>query len=96
MLWREFDWDEGNQSKIKSRFSIEDVEQFFAQDLYVIHDTAHSKNEDRMIAVGQGPNNKPMFVCYTLRGSKIRVISARYMSIKEAKRYEAFKEKDQK
>ena len=87
----EFDWDAGNAPKILRRFNLEDIETFFRQELIVFKDEAHSMTEDRLISVGRGPGNKPMFVCYTIRGFKIRVISARYMRNKEVLRYEKFK-----
>ncbi len=90
----EFEWDAGNIAKISLRFFLWQVEEFFEQELLVIEDSQHSTNELRFIAVGKGPHNKPMFVCFTLRGTKIRVISARFMREKELKRYEAFKEKN--
>ena len=89
--FEEFDWDEGNKSKILSRFEIQIVEEFFNQDLTIIADKQHSIEEERYIATGQRPRNKPMFVCFTIRANKIRVISARFMSRKEAIKYEKFK-----
>lgn len=91
--FKEFDWDDGNISKIRSRFEILEVEEFFNQDLYIISDKGHSIKEERFIATGEGPEQKPMFVCFTIRGNKIRVISARFMRLKEAKKYEEFKKK---
>lgn len=87
----EFEWDDGNLFKILRRFELSTVEAFFHQELYVIEDKSHSLKENRLIAVGLGPNDKPMFVCYTIRGQKIRVISARFMRLKEALKYEKFK-----
>jgi len=52
-----------------------------------------TKIKQRLIATGLGPKNKPMFVCFTIRSEKIRVISARFMKANEAKRYEEFKKK---
>ena len=92
----EFDWDDGNTHKIRKRFEIEVIEIFFKQELFVIQDHSHSIHEVRYIAVGYGPKNKPMFVCYTHRANKIRVISARFMRRKEAERYEKFKEEKSK
>jgi uncharacterized DUF497 family protein len=89
----EFDWDEGNLNKIQERFLIVEVEAFFDQTLFVIEDSSHSRYERRFIATGYGPNERAMFVCFTLRSNKIRVISARYMRAKEAERYEKFKKK---
>lgn len=87
----EFEWDIGNIDKIKQRFSVDEVEEFFMQELLVIPDDEHSLIEERFIAVGTGRNRKPMFVCYTIRGNKIRVISARYMRRREVEKYEALK-----
>ncbi len=89
----EFDWDIGNVFKISKRFSLVEIEEFFLQELFVIPDDLHSNIEKRLIAIGRGPNNRPMFVCYTMRKHKIRVISARFMRVKEIKKYEEFKEK---
>ncbi len=87
-----FEWDEGNIGKILKRFPIEEIEEFFQQDLMIIPDPNHSKTEERFIAVGRGKSGKPMFVCFTFRDTKIRVISARFMRPKEATKYEKFKE----
>ncbi len=87
----EFDWDDGNSSKIRLRFSLEEVEQFFSQDLIELPDKHHSFMEERIIAVGKGQTGRPMYVCFTLREGKIRVISARFMGLKEAQKYETFK-----
>lgn len=88
-MW--FEWDNGNISKILARFDLHEVEKFFFQELLVIEDDLHSGKEKRFIAVGDGPNKKPMFVCFTIRDRNIRVISARFMRGKEAKKYEKFK-----
>ena len=88
-----FDWDQGNVAKIKQRFNLEEVEEFFSQEILVIEDKIHSSDEQRFIATGFGPKNKPLFVCFTLRSEKIRVISARFMKINEARKYEEFKKK---
>jgi uncharacterized DUF497 family protein len=87
-----FEWDKGNINKILKRFPIEEIETFFQQELMVISDPDHSQIEDRFIAVGISKASKPMFVCFTIRNAKIRVISARFMRPKEAAKYEKFKE----
>ena len=87
-----FEWDDGNIKKILRRYQLKEVEEFFDQEIFVITDPTHSKVELRFIAVGLSSKGKPMFVCFTLRNSKIRVISARFMRTKEALRYESFKE----
>lgn len=90
----EFDWDEGNLDKIKERFFHEEIEAFFHQPLITFPDFKHSWHEERWIAIGRGPLGKPMLVCYTLRGEKIRPISARFMREKEARLYEKSEEKE--
>jgi uncharacterized DUF497 family protein len=90
----EFEWDAGNIDKISARFFLWEVEQFFTQPLLVIDDQRHSETEKRLIAVGLGPQDRPMFVCYTIRSNKIRVISARYMNQSEIKKYETLKKRD--
>ena len=88
MVINEFEWDEGNLPKIQKRFKVSEVEKFFDQSLFMIEDKEHSMTENRFIAIGYGPLNKPMFVCFTFRQNKIRVISARYMRAKEVAAYE--------
>ncbi|MGE3608463.1 MAG: BrnT family toxin [Bacteriovoracaceae bacterium] len=89
-----FEWDEGNRSKIIKRFPLEEVEEFFYQELLVLQDHNHSHNELRFFAVGLHQNSRPMWVCFTLRKNKIRVISARYMHKKELMAYEKFKKEN--
>jgi len=88
----EFEWDIGNTSKIEARFQICEVEAFFKQDLLIMKDVLHSDHELRFLAMGLGPSDRPVLVCFTFRETKIRVISARYMNKKEAKAYETIKE----
>lgn len=86
-----FEWDEGNRCKIEKRFPFDEIEEFFYQEFYVLRDHNHSHNEHRFIAVGYHKSSRPMWVCFTLRQEKIRVISARFMHKKEAKAYAKFK-----
>lgn len=86
-----FEWDDGNRNKIQIRFKIIEVEEFFYQNLLVIKDNKHSDHEERFIAIGKGPGDRAMFVCFTMRHYKIRVISARFMRAKEVAVYEKHK-----
>jgi uncharacterized DUF497 family protein len=90
-VFMNFEWDNGNVPKLLTRFAISELEEFFYQELLVIKDDLHSMFEERFIAVGLGREQKPMFVAFTIRDSKIRVISARYMRDKEVVKYEKFK-----
>lgn len=89
-----FEWDEGNTEKIKKRFDLIEIESFFNQILKFHADDLHSQTEERVLAFGLSSLGKPMVVCFTLRNNKVRVISARYMREKEARKYEIFKKNE--
>ncbi|MFL6194123.1 MAG: BrnT family toxin [Thermoanaerobaculia bacterium] len=87
----EFEWDAGNADKnwIRHRVSQAESEQaFFNQPLVTAEDAFHSQDEPRYYALGQTDVGRLLFVVYTLRGEKIRVISARDMTPRERKEYE--------
>ena len=87
-----FDWDEGNLAKCRKHgVSIDEIETLLRGKPRVAPDPHHSALEDRLIAVGGNSAGRPMFVAFTLRrhGTRLLVlISARYMHLKEVKRYE--------
>lgn len=85
-----FDWDEGNRDKnwLKHLVSNRESEElFFNRPLIVATDTKHSELEERYFALGQTNDGRQLFVSFTIRLNKIRVISARDMSQKERVRY---------
>lgn len=95
----EFNWDKGNRNKnwIKHKVSdIECEETFFNIPLVVFPDKAHSKTEDRYYLLGETEDNRFLFVVFTIRGNKIRVISARGMTKKERRHYHEVKEEHPK
>jgi hypothetical protein len=61
---------------------------FFNLPLIVAPDERHSAAEPRYYALGRTNGGRFLFVVFTLRGSLIRVISARAMSRRERKEYE--------
>ncbi len=86
-----FDWDEGNLLKNweKHRVSAVECEQvFFNRPVVVVEDAEHSRQEERMFALGQTDAGRLLFVVFTIRRDLIRVISARDMSKRERKEYE--------
>jgi uncharacterized protein len=87
-----FDWDVGNARKNeKHGVTQSEAEQiFFNEPLLVAEDAQHSRNETRYQALGKTDFMRLLHVTYTLRahGTKIRVISARAMSVKERRLYE--------
>jgi len=81
-----FDWDDGNIYKNEKKHGlkwqlIEEV--FFNEPLLVLEDIKHSNNECRCFALGQTDDGIFLFVVFTKRSEKIRVISARPMNRKE-------------
>jgi uncharacterized DUF497 family protein len=87
----EFDWDGGNAEKnwLRHRVSQSESEQvFFNRPLVIAEDEPHSQAEVRHFALGRTDAGRLLFVAYTLRGEKIRIISARDMTRRERKEYE--------
>jgi uncharacterized protein len=83
-----FEWDEGNLSKIQKRVDIESVELAFSNQPLVMIDKKHSSEiEERYMLICLNLV-RPIFLVFTVRGSKVRTISARYMHKREVIRYE--------
>jgi len=87
----EFDWDRGNRDKNyqKHKVSFKEAEDvFFNRPLKVFKDKKHSQVEERFIALGKSDSERKLFITFTIRRNKLRVISARDQSRKERKIYE--------
>ncbi|HEX9503226.1 MAG TPA: BrnT family toxin [Patescibacteria group bacterium] len=87
----EFDWDEANKNKIwlKHKVSADECEEAFAtQKIFSQPDELHSGKENRYILIGQTKKLRFLFIVFTLRKNKVRVISARNMHRKEVDFYE--------
>lgn len=86
-----FDWDEGNirKSWLKHKVSTGECEEIFFNLPLLLHpDPKHSQAEVRYYVLGQTNAGRRLFIAFTLRDTKIRVISARDMSRKERTVYE--------
>jgi uncharacterized protein len=56
-----FDWDGGNRAKCqKHGVSIAEIEELFRNAPRIAPDPEHSKDEDRMIAVGRTSAGRPV------------------------------------
>lgn len=85
-----FDWDASNLQKnwLSHQVSPAECEQvFFNQPLIAAPDVAHSQKEPRYLLLGHTDAGRPLFIAFTMRGTLIRVISARDMSRKERQIY---------
>lgn len=86
----EFEWDRGNSNKNK-KHGVEDVECeecFFDKYKHIFKDELHSKNEVRFRLLGKTKNSRLLFVVFTERNRKIRIISVRDVNKKEVYLYE--------
>jgi uncharacterized protein len=86
-----FHWDKGNIEKNWERHKVSHIEceeVFFNKPLIVGEDEAHSKSEKRYYGLGKTTDGRYLFVVFTFRNKKIRVISARDMKKKERKVYD--------
>ena|ERR1051325_8627361 len=89
--WEGFDWDEGNSEKSRRKHGItmEECESaFLTEPNLVYEDHSHSTQELRFKMLSKTESGKPLFVVFTIRGNRIRVISARKMSRRERAQYE--------
>lgn len=81
-----FEWDKGNSNKNKIKHGVEDreAEEIFSnKPLIIFEDKTHSQQEERWGSFGKTNQGRRLAVSFTVRGSKIRVISARDQSQKE-------------
>jgi uncharacterized protein len=92
-----FDWDEANAQKNwdQHRVTPEEVEDVFFHDPFVLRsDPSHSKREKRYWALGRTGHDRKLFIVFTNRKKRIRIISARDMSRREIKEYGRYEKND--
>ena len=88
---KEFLWDAGNleKNRLKHRVESSEAEEvFFDDEKIILKDRLHSGKEDRYLILGTTKRSRLLFIVFTVRTDKIRVISARDVSKKERKLYE--------
>ncbi len=87
-----FDWDEGNIDKNWEKHKVdfrECEEVFFNHPLLINFDKKHSsQKEKRYQALGKTDRGRKLFIAFTLRDNKIRIISARDQRKEEKQKYE--------
>ena len=86
-----FEWDDGNRDKNWEKHQVsnsECEEVFFNLPLMLQPDNAHSQSEARNFVLGQTNAGRRLFIVFTIREEKIRVISARDMNKRERMIYE--------
>ena len=86
----EFEWDKGNIGK-NLRHGVKDQESeepFFDGNKEAYRDTIHSGKEERFILLGKTKKDRLLYISFTYRGKKVRIISARDINRKEVSMYE--------
>ena len=86
-----FEWDEGNRDKNWEKYQVsnsECEEVFFNLPLLLQPDESHSQSEARYYVLGQTNAGRRLFIVFTIREKRVRVISARDMSKRERMIYE--------
>lgn len=84
-----FEWDRHNTTKIRLKHNItpQEAEQPFFNHRLIIFDERHSMVEKRYQLLGISNTGRVMQIAFTIRNSKIRIISARSASKKERNFY---------
>lgn len=86
----EFEWDKGNLGKNK-KHGVEDQETeevFLDERRFIFKDRVHSGKEERFRIIGKTKAKRLLFIVFTMRDKKIRIISARDINKKEVHLYE--------
>ena len=91
-----FDWDDGNEHKIAQKHGVEvgSAEQVFRNEDVLVPlgiQVAPTADEPRFGVLGCDSSGRLLAISFTVRGGKIRVISARAMSRSERKKYAALR-----
>lgn len=87
----EFQWDKGNTDKnlVNHGVTNQEIEEIFLDvNKRIFTDVLHSGNEERFRVIGLTRESRLLFVVFTIRKEKVRVISARKINKKEVNLYE--------
>lgn len=87
----EFEWDKANEEKnwFKHKVSAKEAEDvFYDRKRLLLEDIRHSEKEPRFILIGTTKQVRMLFIVFTTRGKKIRVVSCRDTNRKEDDLYE--------
>ncbi len=83
-----FEWDKGNLEHTKKhKVEYNECEDIFFDVPVYFSDEKHSEKEDRFLAFGLTNENRLITLVFTIRNSKIRVVSARNQNRKEKETY---------
>lgn len=86
----QFEWNEDKARLNMRKHGInfhEALTSFYDPKQVVFYDIDHSEDEDREILLGHSNQARLLLVVYTLRNDRIRIISARRATRREAQDY---------
>jgi len=86
-----FEWDKGNVDKNYQKHGItpnEAEEVFLDPEQLVFEDDKHSQKEKRFTIIGKIRESNILFLSFTIRKNRVRIISVRKANIKERRKYE--------
>lgn len=86
-----FEWDDAKarSNRRKHGVSFEEAATIFGDPLSLtIEDPSHSVGEERFVIMGESARGRLVVVVFTERGDRIRIISAREATSREARDYE--------
>ncbi len=86
----EFEWDKGNIAK-NQKHRVEDKEAeepFLDKGKIIFKDILHSKQERRFVLIDKTKKKRLLYIIFTIRKNKMRIISARDINKKEVSIYE--------
>lgn len=93
-----FEWDSGNTSKnfVKHGITATEAESVFMQPEAIVvlgQQISPKVDEPRFGIFGLTTSGKSVFLCFTIRGNGLRVISVRQLNTKERRAYEDLRQK---
>lgn len=86
-----FEWDKGNLDKNYQKHGITPnvaEEVFLDPEQLIFEDDKHSQKEERFTIIGKIIKGSVLFLSFTIRKNKIRIISARKANTRERRKYE--------
>lgn len=88
-----FEWDRGNRTKNWRRHGVttQECEEVFLNGPLPIGiqvDPLPAKEESRYAVIGETWEQKPLFIVFTVRQGKVRVVSARMATTEEREDYD--------
>jgi uncharacterized protein len=81
-----FEWDEGNSDKNWEKHNVSQAEAeqvFFDERKVMSDDLEHSGAEVRYVLLGRTEQQRLLYIAFTVRSGKVRVISARDINKKK-------------